>query len=226
MTANRSVNKRGRRLPGSRERLLTAAAAEFAAHGYDALSVDRIARTARLNKAMIYYHFASKADLYRAIIREILTAVLGRVRQVAGSDQPPAAKIAGFVRGFAIEAQTHPGLAPLVLREMAEGGRHLDRATLDLMRQIPETLGAIVNEGRAAGVFRPCHPLMLHFSIVGPLVLYFASSPVRQRLTRARLTSLAAVELADLIAYLEQTALATLGVGDQSSPNETRRRQP
>ena len=47
----------------SRQRLLTAAAAEFAARGFAGASVDRIARAARVNKAMIYYHFRSKAAL-------------------------------------------------------------------------------------------------------------------------------------------------------------------
>ena len=50
--------------PGTRARVAAAAAAEFAAHGFAAARVDRIARRARVNKAMIYYHFASKRALY------------------------------------------------------------------------------------------------------------------------------------------------------------------
>ncbi|HXT27923.1 MAG TPA: helix-turn-helix domain-containing protein, partial [Vicinamibacterales bacterium] len=52
----------------SRDRVFAAAAAEFAARGYAGANVDRIARAARLNKAMIYYHFKSKGDLYREIL--------------------------------------------------------------------------------------------------------------------------------------------------------------
>src|SRR5687768_16443918 len=63
------------RSAGSRERLFAAAATEFAARGFAGASVDRIARAAGLNKAMIYYHFTSKAALYRAILREMFEAV-------------------------------------------------------------------------------------------------------------------------------------------------------
>ena len=54
--------------PSSRDRLLTAAAAEFAMRGFEGAKVDRIAKHARVNKAMLYYHFTSKAALYREIL--------------------------------------------------------------------------------------------------------------------------------------------------------------
>jgi len=42
------------RSASSRQRLLAAAAAEFAARGFAGASVERIARAARVNKAMLY----------------------------------------------------------------------------------------------------------------------------------------------------------------------------
>ena len=56
-------------LRDSRAQVFAAAAAEFAERGYEAAGVDRIARAARVNKAMIYYHFGSKLDLYREVLR-------------------------------------------------------------------------------------------------------------------------------------------------------------
>ena len=49
--------------PDTRTRILAAAAAEFGVHGFAATTVDRIARRARVNKAMIYYHFPNKRAL-------------------------------------------------------------------------------------------------------------------------------------------------------------------
>src|SRR3990172_6203646 len=54
---NQLVMKRAPARPDSRDRLLAAAAAEFAARGFDGARVDRIARAARANKATIYHHF-------------------------------------------------------------------------------------------------------------------------------------------------------------------------
>src|SRR3990170_3592218 len=73
---------------GSRERIFVAAAAEFAARGFAGANVDRIARAARVNKAMIYYHFTSKAALYREILRDMFAAVGARVRATPASPIP------------------------------------------------------------------------------------------------------------------------------------------
>src|SRR6185295_3043750 len=85
------------RSAASRARLLTAAAAEFAARGYAGASVDRIARAARLNKAMIYYHFQSKDALYREILRDMFGAVRIRVGSVAASQASPEDKIRAYI---------------------------------------------------------------------------------------------------------------------------------
>src|SRR5438477_8493001 len=96
------------RSAASRQRLLKAAAAEFAARGFAGANVDRIARAARLNKAMIYYHFRSKAALYREILRDMFAAVARRVSETARSTAEPDDKIRAFVEAIADEAEARP----------------------------------------------------------------------------------------------------------------------
>jgi AcrR family transcriptional regulator len=52
-----------RRARVSPDRILAAAALEFAERGFAGARVDRIARRANVNKAMLYYHFMSKDRL-------------------------------------------------------------------------------------------------------------------------------------------------------------------
>ena len=47
-----------------RERLLTIAAQEFAAHGFEAASFNRILEKAQIGKSSAYYYFEDKADLF------------------------------------------------------------------------------------------------------------------------------------------------------------------
>src|SRR5262245_13533830 len=115
----------------SRRRIFQAAAAEFAARGYAGANVDRIARAARLNKAMIYYHFKSKAALYREILRDMFTAVGTRVAEVAAASCTPEDKVRAFVAAIAAEAHARAHFPPIWLRELAEGGEHLDPVTLN-----------------------------------------------------------------------------------------------
>ena len=72
----------GRRLRRAerRELLLVAATRAFARHGFAATSLDDVAREAGVSKVILYRHFESKADFYRAVLRrseERLTAAVG-----------------------------------------------------------------------------------------------------------------------------------------------------
>ncbi|MEO8522426.1 MAG: TetR/AcrR family transcriptional regulator [Acidobacteriota bacterium] len=196
--------------PGTKARLLAAAAADFAERGFAGASVDRIARHARVNKAMIYYHFHSKTALYRDLLRDMFEAVGRRVRDTARAPLDPADKIRAFVEAIATEAEARPHFPPIWFREIADGGRHLDARTTRAMTAVISTLGAIVAEGVAAGRFRPVPPLFVHAGIVGPLLLYFASGEVRRRLERGGVAGAHHLERREIVAHVTRVALATL----------------
>ena len=211
MTSARAARplRRARGSQGSRARVFAAAAAEFAAHGYAGASVDRIARTAGLNKAMIYYHYRSKGALYRAILRDMFDAVDTRVRAVAASPIPPDEKVRLFIQAIATEGQARPHFPPMWLRELAEGGAHVDQTTLAYLRNVLQTLGGILQEGQRAGRFRPANPLLIHVGIVAPLMLFLATQPMRRKLGRGGAIG-AAVTRDAIVTHIQRITLAVL----------------
>lgn len=52
----------------AKQRILEVAGAMFAEHGYDATSMQDVAKALGLTRAALYYHYASKADILREII--------------------------------------------------------------------------------------------------------------------------------------------------------------
>ena len=194
----------------SRARILAAAAAEFAARGYAGANVDRIARTARLNKAMIYYHFASKAALYHEILNDMFGAVRARVAEVAESPASPQEKIRRYVAVIATEAEARPHFPPIWLREIAEGGRHIDKATVAYIRGVLGALGTIIDEGHRAGRFQRINLLVFQGAIIAPLMFFFATARVRRRLARGGATGAADISTGEVIAHIQQLALAQL----------------
>jgi AcrR family transcriptional regulator len=56
----------------TRKKILSAAEALFSEKGYDGTGVEAVARAAGVNKALIYYHFKDKRDLFLAMFREIM----------------------------------------------------------------------------------------------------------------------------------------------------------
>jgi AcrR family transcriptional regulator len=171
-------------VPDSRQRILAAATTEFALRGFAAATVDRIAARARLNKAMIYYHFHSKQALYSSVLRSIFTTMGDGLTAIAASDAKPADKLDRFVAAFVTQGQAHAHVAPIMLREIAEGGRRLDEETYGVMVRVVRAMTGIIDEGRAAGQFGPVDPILLYLTTVWPIVVYLATTPIRSALAR------------------------------------------
>src|SRR5262245_16628965 len=127
----------------SPERILAAAAVEFAARGYAGARVDRIAARARVNKAMLYYHFGSKRQLYRELLRSTFAQVAERLRIVASSEGAPADMVDATVEAIADMGRQKPFFPAIMLREIAEGGAHLDRGALEALSDVPRVFSGI-----------------------------------------------------------------------------------
>jgi TetR/AcrR family transcriptional regulator len=194
----------------SRHAILAAAATEFARRGYAGANVDRIARAARLNKAMIYYHFRSKAALYREILKDMFDAVLARVRDVVASDAAPDAKVRAFIEAIAIEGEARPHFPAIWLREIAEGGEHVDAATLGYARDVLVALGRIIEEGRRKGRFHSANPMLVQAGIIAPLMFFLATAGVRRKLERAGARGASTISQADLVRHIQRVTLAVL----------------
>ena len=195
---------------GSRERVFAAAAAEFAARGYAGANMDRIARAARLNKAMIYYHFENKAALYREILRDMFGAVRSAVAQVAAASISPEDKIRQYVEAIASAAEARPHFPPIWLRELAEGGEHVDAATLEYVRDVLAVLGSIIAEGRRRGVFHAVNPMLLQGAIIAPLMFFLASARLRNKIERAAPDARLTVSRDAMVAHIQRLTLAQL----------------
>src|ERR1044071_7407683 len=139
----------------SPEAILAAAALEFSERGYAGARVDRIARRARVNKAMLYYHFGSKRALYRTLLRQVFSGAAERLQAIADSAAPADEKIERVITVLAQFISKHAFFPAIMLREVAEGGAHLDRDTLKALAAVPRIVAGIVEEGTAAGEFRP-----------------------------------------------------------------------
>ena len=166
----------------SPDRILAAAALEFAGRGFAGARVDRIARRARVNKAMLYYHFKSKDRLYRTLLRRMFTLAAERMQTIGAAGASPAEKIDRVIAGMAAFIDEHAFFPKIMLREVADGGAHLDRETLAALAAVPRAVGAIVQQGVTSGDFGPVHPLFAYFSMLAPVMFFLAGSPIRKEL--------------------------------------------
>jgi AcrR family transcriptional regulator len=192
--------------PGTRRRILAAASEEFGARGFAATSVDRIARRARVNKAMIYYHFPSKRALYTAIVRELYANLNEKLGTIVARPLSPQQKLDALIETFvrAVDGSRH--FLPIFLREIADGAVHLGAEELGLIGGIFATVRGVIAEGTRQKLFQPVNPALAHFTIIGPLVMFRASAPVRERIRASQRIDIPDVESTTLIEHLQMVA--------------------
>jgi hypothetical protein len=58
------------------------------------------------------------------------------------------------------------------------------------------------------------HPALAHFSIIGPLILFRATAPVRARIRQARQIEIPDADSATLIQHIQTVARRMLAPGD------------
>jgi hypothetical protein len=119
-------------------------------------------------------------------------------------------KIRQFVQAVATEAEARPHFPPIWFREVAEGGAHLDDATLADMSGIIRSLSSIVEEGVRLGQFTPVNPVLVHIGIVAPILLFFASAGIRRRFERAGVRGVSNIDRDQMVAHVQRVALGLL----------------
>lgn len=202
--------KKTRDAEASKARVFEAAAAEFAAHGFAGAKVDRIAARARVNKAMIYYHFTNKAALYRAVVGDMFAATATQVRALRAGQLTPDEQIDALIAIIAREGQAREHFPRMWLRELADGGRHMGDKNFADMTAIVSTLAAILADGVRAGTFRPVPPFVAQVGIVGPLFLFMATAPMRRAVashTRLPIDEIPAPVMVDYVRDMTKAAL-------------------
>jgi AcrR family transcriptional regulator len=192
--------------PATRARILTAASEEFGARGFAATSVDRIARRARVNKAMIYYHFHDKRALYTTIVRESFGSILEQLRPIAAEDIPLDRKLDRLIEALVRAVDRSQIFLPFFLREIADGAVHLGPEELGLIASIFQTVSGVIVEGGRRKLFRPVHPALAHFTIIAPLVMFRATGPVRTRIKSLKQVEVPDADAVVLVDHLQMVA--------------------
>ncbi|HEU5156077.1 MAG TPA: TetR/AcrR family transcriptional regulator [Streptosporangiaceae bacterium] len=82
-----------------RAQILAAATRAFARTGYAATGLDDVAAEAGITKVILYRHFESKADLYRAV----LDRACGRLAETVGQDDFIADSVPALIRAAAAD---------------------------------------------------------------------------------------------------------------------------
>ena len=164
------------------DRILQAATKEFAEAGFAGARVDEIAKSAGVNKATLYYHIGDKQALYAQVVHHLFGNAVVQFNRNITAAQSPEDNLKAFIQTIAGMVDLHPELAAIMLREQASGGKHFPEMVAQDLAQVLGILTKILDDGVRSGTFRRTVPFIVHMMIIGAIVLFKMTSPIRAKL--------------------------------------------
>jgi TetR/AcrR family transcriptional regulator len=209
-----SKSSKGQRDPNrTRAAVLSVARREFAKLGLAGARVDEIVRIAGVSKQVVYYHFSSKDELFKAALlssyEEILANNLEYLRKPpAGS---PEKRLRHMIVHLFDRIGAHREVISLIVEENRYQGEHLRDSDLPYRSSEPMVahLAEILKEGEACAVFRPkISPRQLFLDIFSMCLFYFTNLYTVSAVIGADLTS--AQEIRRRRAHIVQSVMNSI----------------
>ena len=144
------------RLENGRRDLTDIAIDCFARFGYQATTIDRIAKAAGLTKGAIYYHFKDKEDLLFAAVKVRVSQFENRVTKDVLPVEDPVAALRG-VTDLCLEHATksnHRRFIVTLMVEALETNARLSAQFRRMMERFRLFLRGIIEVGQQRGLFR------------------------------------------------------------------------
>lgn len=166
----------------SRSRILDAALSEFSANGLAGARTDRIANAAGVNKALLYYYFESKENLYIAALEMISAKIRDRTLAVFLRESSPGERVLRSALEHFDRILTQHEFQGLMQQEMIRLHKGESGALPILVKRVFAPVmtmyQAMVREGIASGELIEAEWMQIHLATLGANIFYFLSAPV------------------------------------------------
>jgi len=164
--------------------ILVAAETLFAEHGFDGVSIQRIATAAHVSKSNIYHHFSSKDALYFAVLKHACQDLQHIIIQLKDSSANPESRLAQFSQEHLRLIHKKSHVAKLILRELldanSERGRELAQQVFSEQFSDIKTL---LQQGQENGAIRQdMDAAHMATSLVALNIFLFQAWPVLEHL--------------------------------------------
>jgi AcrR family transcriptional regulator len=134
--------------------------------GYAATTLEDVAARMGTSRAVIYYQFRNKEDLYVEICMEAVTTAIERLEQILAEDLSPAESLREALRALIsgradpiIRAATAVGRPRQMSQEARQRLRHADRRYEALFQ-------GIIERGIEEGAFTPRDPKFIAYTLI------------------------------------------------------------
>jgi len=159
----------GARGASTRDRVIDAALSAFGTRGYEATSLDYLAKELGVKKQTILYHFNSKEALLEGVVDQAAGELLAAVEGSLAGSGDTWARLDGVVKAVFRLAGRRPELLGF-LREVTRLGPPAATRLAAALEPIIERASGFLEAAMAEGEIRPADPRLLLLAVYSTVV--------------------------------------------------------
>lgn len=178
----------------------------FAERGFDAASMEDVARAAGITKASIYHHVPSKEALLARGLDRALAALFGVLEEPAARAGTPRERLAAIARRVAEITMSMRAEVSVLFR--VRGNSTTEREAMERRRTFDAVVTGLVREAQAAGEIRAD----IEAALIVRLIFGMSNSVVEWYRPGGRTPA------AEIAAAVEAIAFSGIGAVDASEP--------
>jgi TetR/AcrR family transcriptional regulator len=182
MAAPTPSRTQAERADQTRARILDAAVRQFSDNGLAGARTEQIAEEAGVNKALLYYYFKGKEDLYDAALESVSNRVVASSMATMGAECSAGERLVYFALNHFDRIHSQRAFQSLMQQEMIRLHRGEENALVRLVDKVFQPmmfmLREVLAEGRSSGELIPVDELQIMYAALGANVFYFLSAPL------------------------------------------------
>jgi TetR/AcrR family transcriptional regulator len=182
MSAPHPTRTQADRADQTRARILEAAVQQFSESGLAGARTEQIAETAGVNKALLYYYFKSKEDLYAAALEAVFESVRADSVNVLEADVSVGERFVQIALRSFDRSFSHPSMRSLMQQEMVRLHRGEENQLAPMAEKFFKPMWVMVDkvleEGINSGELIAVDPAQIRYTTLGANVFYFLTAPL------------------------------------------------
>lgn len=172
---DRTSPRQTRDAEATKAAILDAAEEEFAQFGFSGAKTEAIAARTGVTKAMIYYYFGSKEELYKAVIQRPAADFSNAFSDLPLESMSPEEALKTVIKVGIAHEISHPHYGRVLLHEAMQNQGQYFQLT-GWVNPIQRII-AVVERGIQDGTFRPVDPWLAVNHMIGVCTYYFNAQP-------------------------------------------------
>jgi TetR/AcrR family transcriptional regulator len=167
----------------ARQRIIAAAIKEFSRNGFSGARMEKIATAAKINKAMIFYYFASKEQLYKLVLKDCLSCLFVLIGDVVTPTLTVEQFLEKFPRIYITYFRSHPDLLKIIGVDLMQNPASISAFVKEIVEELFALHPKVVllerlSHWSGTGASRESDPRMIIMNVMALSLFAFFAVPM------------------------------------------------